>query len=220
MDNNKLIKEWEVTYKGAMHFNDLLMRLRTLGLPAIITITGGATVYTISAKPWTMSTLLIGIIMILLSAFLTWLVRWMFHRPYIGKPPKDGDIVKDILLQSHEKIMWKIIIVITYLYTTLFFAYNYFQLLKYKNVPLGSFLIVFGLIIIIAFYVLDRFYYYNLLIGAVVRLEEIEEKIGYKTTRTVSIMTPRYRSAVVITTLYFLPGAIGYILLLTVFLFM
>ena len=38
--DNFLLEEWKVATENARHFNDLLMRLRTLGLPMVITIIG------------------------------------------------------------------------------------------------------------------------------------------------------------------------------------
>lgn len=218
-NHEDLLEEWKTTYKGAMHFNDLLMRLRTLGLPAIITITGGATAYTLNVRPWEVSTLLIGIILISLSVGLSMLVRWLFSRPYLGTALGKEEAVKDICLKATEKTMWKIVLVLTYVYTIIFWVREWSHTCALKNVPLGAFLIAFGLILLVSFYILDRFYYYCLLIGAVTRLERVENILGFEVTRTVSKMTPRYRSAVVITTLYFLPGIIGYTMFLTILVF-
>lgn len=216
-----LLEEWKVAYAAAMHFNDLLMRLRTLGLPAIITITGGATAYTlnINSVSWGMKQVFVGIILFVLSICLTWLVHWLFGRDYVGKSPGGDEVVKSICLQKYEKHMWRIVLIVTYFFTAAFWIRKWWSMYVPEDVSIGVFLIAFGLILLVSFYVLDRFYYYCLLIGAVTRLQQIESVLSFEVTATISKVAPRRRSAVVITAFYFLPGIIGYTMLLTILVF-
>jgi hypothetical protein len=214
-----LLEEWKITYQGTMHFNDLLMRLRTLGLPAVVTITGLAAAYGMNKTILQVKAYVIGIILILLSLVLFGLVIWLSTRQYLsGKAMEEGR--RDTCLWPIEKYFWWSIPIISSFYAIYFWVDFSSSLATCRSVPLGIFLIAFGLMLLIAFYALDRFYYYCLLIGAVIRLTEIEDKLHFNITATISSTTPRSRSAAVTTALYYLPGIIGYIALLTIFTFL
>lgn len=214
-----ILDEWKMTYKASMHFNDLLMRLRTLGLPAVITIMGVGVAYAANTIALRMLTIQVGIVLSLLSIGLWVIVFWLFRRPYFGKFRSDQK-VHDICLWTIEMVFWIIVPTATLIYTILFWVHKCEVLCTFQNIPLSTFILAFGLIMLLSFYILDRFYYYCLLIGAVRRLETIEDALHFEVSKTITEITPRHRSAAVITTLYFLPGIIGYIMLLSLIVFL
>jgi hypothetical protein len=65
---------------------------------------------------------------------------------------------------------------------------------------------LFALSLLLGLYGIDRCYYYKLLIGAVKRADELERKLGFSLTRSISTMTPLKHSKNFITTMYWLPA--------------
>jgi len=75
----------------------------------------------------------------------------------------------------------------------------------YSLVPIG---LIVAVVLLIALYAMDRFYYYKLLIGAVSRLVVLEKSLGFKITDTTSEFMPRKYATNLITFYYSLPGII------------
>ena len=214
------LEEWKMTYRATMQFNDLLMRLRTLGFPAVMTVTGGGVVYSFAGRinAFRILTWVLGLALTLSAAVLLVLFIWLLHRPYVGRIRSEPEIF-DICLWPLEIGCWAIIPSTALIYAIIFWVNKGSILNNYASIPLAVFVLAFGLMLMVSLYFLDRFYYYCLLMGAVKRLEELEDDLNYQVSHKISWLTPRHRSAAATTLLYFLPGMIGYLMLFTMLVF-
>ena len=77
-----------------------------------------------------------------------------------------------------------------------------------KSYPTGVVIIFMGLALLAAVYVLDRFYYYKLLVGAVHRCRELELQHEFQLTSRISQSVSQHHATRLITWFYFLPGFI------------
>ena len=75
-----------------------------------------------------------------------------------------------------------------------------------SNVYLTPLALIAAVVLLVALYSMDRFYYYELLIGVVSRLSDLETSLGYSITDTTSKFIPRERATNLITFFYGIPG--------------
>jgi hypothetical protein len=219
--------EWQMTLQVAQHFNDLLMRLRSFGLPLLVTVMGlgvGLSFkYEIREVPgW--ATLAIVTANCLVVVPLTVLTS---IRPGWGNPPKNwreghASDLPDGSLEFVERLMWAcppILAFITFLYFTCRVGNNLSLLERHVTYSGSLPVLLFGLGLLLVLYTLDRFYYYKLLLGAVCRATEIESGFGIELTSRISSLINSSQSAAVVTFIYFIPGLIGYFVALALLLF-
>jgi len=210
--------EWEMALFVTQHFNDLLMRLRSFGLPLLVTV--GAVGFALSldrqmadVPNWAIAALLTT------NASIVGLVlARLLRRPGWGVAPetaKQCDIQGG--LEFWEQVMWCILLVFA-----VAAAGSYWGLASVDRVDLtaeqtlsaGAPVLLFGLTILIVLYALDRFYYYKLLLGAVNRASTLERQLQFRLTDTITALTAPHQSATIVTLIYFLPGIAAYSIML------
>lgn len=109
--------------------------------------------------------------------------------------------------------MWTIFVLIISIFTAVNIynlasskeSFTFSNTATYSLAPIG---LIVAVILLIALYAMDRFYYYKLLIGAVSRLVVLEKSLGFKITDTTSEFMPRKYATNLITFFYSLPGII------------
>jgi hypothetical protein len=191
-----------MTLQVVQHFNDLLMRLRSFGLPLLVTV--GAAGFALSLNrhiedvpKWANAALLTtnAVVVPLLLVLL-------FRRPGWGLPPPSADAYDtNGKLEPWETVMWFTPTVFALAaagaYWGLDLAHRV-DLTKQEDCCAGVPVLAFGLTVLVVLYALDRFYYYKLLLGAVNRAS----------------LTEPGQSATIVTLLYFLPGITAYSIML------
>ena len=75
----------------------------------------------------------------------------------------------------------------------------------YSLMPIA---ILAAVVLLASLYIMDRFYYYKLLIGAVNRLAELEEGLGFEITARTSHFIPSEYATSIVTFFYCLPGIV------------
>jgi uncharacterized membrane protein len=218
--NEKTLNEWKVAMENARHFNDLLIRFRMLGLPMVTTlsvaaIASGQFVTEIEMWKWVIPVIALCISISALTA-LSWhtiqKLRFSYKK---AENKKEHEIKQEPPLPIYwfEFILWAIFVLII----SIFSAVNIYDLVSskeslafsntatYSLVPIG---LIVAVVLLIALYTMDRFYYYKLLIGAVSRLVVLEKSLGFKITDTTSEFVPRKYATNIITFFYSLPGIV------------
>jgi hypothetical protein len=216
--DKKRLDEWKVAMENARHFNDLLMRLRMLGLPMVITLS----VVGIASMQF-ISKIEIGkcvIPLILLSTAIVGLIALIWHTIQKRRPSKskEGKTEESNEQQKQlfpiywlEFVLWLIFVgvasyfSVTSLYNLIISKEPWLNPTNYSLMPVT---LLAAVVLLTSLYILDRFYYYKLLIGAVRRLTELEEELGFEiTARTSQVIPPKY-STNIVTLFYCLPGII------------
>jgi Na+/H+-dicarboxylate symporter len=188
--DEKRLNEWKVSMENARHFNDLLMRLRMLGLPMVITLSvvGIASMQFISKIE--MGQLILPFILAV-TAVVGWIALiWHTVQKFTShktneREDKENDKQQEPPLPMYwfEFIIWIIFIGIV----TFFAGTSLYHLISSKEPLLNSpatyslmpIALLAAVVLLASLYVMDRFYYYKLLLGAVSRLTELEESLGF-----------------------------------------
>lgn len=207
-DTEKQLEEWKYSMENARHFNDLLMRLRMLGLPIVITLAAGG--FAASALDAEVVVQVWEVHIILLVIALLALIGIGSHT--INKQRKKNLGKGELQFSPLEFVMW--IVFFSILTIPLINAgmdlsestSTYFS--NQVGFTITTFALIGAVTLLIALYFMDRFYYYKLLIGSITRLTELEQSLGFRITCTTSECIPQKHSQVLVTLFYGIPGAI------------
>ena len=186
------LQEWAKAEDLATNFNDLLMRIRTFALPFIGTAIGAGSLIStdqpqLTAPWWLLSTLAAGSAVVLaVSAILLW---WR------------GTTVERLRPGFFETMSWLLIAISAAGWAALF------AVERPESFSFSAPILSLGGFLLFAIYLLDRFYYSALLIGAVTRIEAIENETGLQLSREITRATPRWTYTLLPTVLYLLPVA-------------
>ena len=201
MKNKNIYKQWEKIIDTQMHFNDMLMRLRTLGLSMVITIIGAGILFINSKnvgsdftlKPLTFITLFFSINLI--CGYL--LNRGFLHKSFIASTSK-------------TEVRTLIFIYVLPWIVFVYFTYNICRnTIDSIVIPLGTIITGVGVMLLISLYLLDRFYYYELLVGAVnqgTKIEKHSEELYLSTNLSKQV---ELKEASKVVTLYYALPALG-----------
>lgn len=216
----KTLDEWKVSMENARHFNDLLIRFRMLGLPMVVTlsvagIAANQFVTNIELWKWTMPFVMLGIAMFGLVGLLWHTVEKLkfFIRKVSNKAEHERKQEPPLPIYWFEFFLWTVFVVIV----SYFAVTNIYNLAIVKEssalnntatYSLTPIALTAAVVLLIALYAMDRFYYYKLLIGAISRLVVLEQSLGFKITETTSEFMPRKYATNLVTFFYSLPGII------------
>ena len=192
-DINVALKEWELARAAITHFDDLLMRIRTFGLPVLATVIGGGVA--IGAEqpsldvPWYVS---LGVAIGIAVVFPVTLA--LIHLAEDKQQLPKGARVRPL-----ENIG---------LLLGMVFALAWAGELIYERPSeylLSAPVLVIGGMILFSIYLLDRFYYTTLLLGAVGRAKEIEKQKDMGLTIAIKHAAPNWTYTVLPAAFYFIP---------------
>jgi len=215
------LEEWKTTMENARHFNDLLIRFRMLGLPMVITLAVAGIAFSniiqkISLWVWGVPCIALIIALLLSIAFIMHTIQKIKGVCSVDKEQRKG-------LEEKQKpplpFYW-IEMLVWLMFISLFWWFsigNIVNLVKggssisFDNVSLFSpitITVFSSVVLLMALYFMDRFYYYKLLLGAVSRLLALEECLKFEVTVTTSKFIPGKYATNLVTTFYGLPGLI------------
>ncbi|MCH7484174.1 MAG: hypothetical protein IIA90_03385 [Chloroflexi bacterium] len=182
------LKEWENARLAIDRFDQLLMTIRTFGLPVIATVVGGGVaigqdqprVHVVSevtaAMAAGMGAVFLVCILLIWRRLLTRAgIRWFEHI-----------------------LMWGVV------------GSSFFWCVKLLDRDPSEFLLsgpvlVAGGLILFSVYLLDRFYYTGLVIGAVDRAKELERELGMELTERIGQAIPNVTYTMLPTVFYLIP---------------
>lgn len=213
-----ILEEWKTSMENARHFNDLLIRFRMLGLSMVITlsvagIAAGGVISEIQLWKWSMPIIasifaVIGLVTILWHTIQKLVY---FHKMKIN--PKEVEEKKEapLPLLIFELITWIIFLIplcwfsISNIYGLINIkeTFSFSNVAEYSLTPIALFAAV---ILLLSLYMMDRFYYYKLLLGAVSRLIVLEKSLEFEITECTSKFMPRSYATMLVTLFYCLPG--------------
>jgi hypothetical protein len=242
MPNGDSSEEWKAVVAVMQQFNDLLMRLRSFGVPIVATLAGAGFALGLRAQITDIPIWVCGACSTSMAAVLWLMIPFLLRRPGwgdsadgSGKPPTGfwnrlrwyvwgptGQERLDPCLHLWEKAMWYVPVMLSTGFTLAYWVLvlrGNFELSEKHTFSAAPLVLFFALAVLTALYVLDRFYYYKLLLGAVRRAVELEQALGYKMTETITVLTSPGQSAIAVTLLYFLPGTVAYLFLLVTVVF-
>jgi hypothetical protein len=210
--------EWEMTMEVAQHFNDLLMRLRSFGLPLVVIVAGAAFGLSIDVQVqdvpnWAVAALLTAnaIVVALVLVFVWTRPGWGAAAPDAEEYRIRGDV------ELHERLMWCLPLVFAAAGAASYWwfaAVDRVDLTSEVDYSAGPMVLLLAVAILVVLYALDRFYYYKLLLGAVNRASQLEAQMQFRLTDTITGLTAPRQSATIVTLLYFLPGLVAYSIML------
>jgi hypothetical protein len=200
------VEEWKCSMENARHFNDLLMRLRMLGLPIVITLAAAG----IAANAFDVSFEIpiwpLPMITFLLALF--GLISLVWHT-IIKLIHKDS---KHLEFSWLEFIVWIIFLALLVVPTYAFRAdilHSFSSYLNHKDTySVTPFALLASVTLLIAIYLMDRFYYFKLLIAAVCRSAELEKTFDFRVTYTTCNIVPEKISQNLVTLFYCIPGIV------------
>lgn len=210
--------EWQMTLQIAQHFNDLLMRLRSFGLPLLVTVMGVGVglsfQFRIQNVPgWVTLAILIG-----LEIVVVWITIHLWNRHGWGAPSRpalEHEFIPHGALEPLERALWalpSIIASVGLAYEAIRVTQNTHLLDKSVDYSAALPVLMFGLALLTVLYSLDRFYYYKLLLGAVNRAKSLESEMGFQLTGTITALIEPPQASSIITVIYFIPGLVAYVL--------
>ena len=189
-------REWEKAEDVAMHFNDLLMRIRTFALPFIATAIGAGAA--LGAEADLQIEISWGILASLSAsaAVVFFLFAWTV---YVARPPNLR------LRVTWLEVVGFILIVLTFAVWA-----GMIGVRQPDSFLFSAPVLTFGGLLLFSIYLLDRFYYTALLIGAVNRAEKIETSLGNRInlSHEISFAAPHWTYTILPTALYLIPVVI------------
>lgn len=205
-DINYIFEEYKIASANAVHFNDLLLRLRMLGLPSTMTIVGAGTVLLGSKLYISLTTGILNVVGLSVGIILAIVMLLLFIR-------KDWrpDHPFPVPLYWEERISWMLVplTIIGSFTWALIRDCSAIGFATEKNYPLGAFVILIGIGLMASLYALDRFYYYKLLLGAVHRTVELEKVLSFHLSERISESIDQINATRLITWFYWVPGFFG-----------
>lgn len=213
-----ILEEWKTSMENARHFNDLLIRFRMLGLSMVITlsvagIVAGGVISEIQLWKWSMPIIASIFAVIGLVAILWHTIQKLvyFHKMKIN--PKEVEEKKEapLPLLIFELITWIIFLIPLYWFSisNIYGLINIKETFSFSNVAeysLTPIALLAAVILLLSLYMMDRFYYYKLLLGAVSRLIVLEKSLEFEITECTSKFMPRNYATMLVTLFYCLPG--------------
>ena len=167
------LEEWKVAMENARHFNDLLIRFRMLGLPMVITlsvagIAAASLVDDIELWKWGIPLLsatfsLFGIVAIIWHSTS----KLIFQMKQAIQKKEHEERQTPPLLFSFFELAWWIIfmfIISWYSASSLFGLVTNSESLSFSNisnVSLTPLALIAAVVLLVALYSMDRFYYYE-----------------------------------------------------------
>lgn len=200
------ITEWQEAMRTGRHFNDLLIRLRGIALPVLVA--AGGLVTTVDLDLTVRVALAVPVGAFFFVAGLLALLLWKWVKGVEGTDT-NGEPQSDSR-KFERRAYWLLVAALV--------AFPAAALIRWwrderavSTVELGieSFLVFVAAVMVSAVYILDRYYYFRLLIGAVRRATLLEKHIGFRLTRTITHETDPAKASVAVTALYGIPVAIG-----------
>ncbi len=169
------LEEWKVAMENARHFNDLLIRFRMLGLPMVITLAiAGIAANTIIDKimlyQWSVPIISTASSLIILTAVI-WHTRKKW--PIWGKKNERHRIEKEqeppLTISGFELSIWIVFLAIIVWFAvdsmvSLIASKEIFHWSNVREYSLTPVAIYASVILLFSLYLMDRFYYYKLLV--------------------------------------------------------
>lgn len=216
----KDLEEWKVAMDNARHFNDLLIRFRMLGLPMVITIAvagiasmGLGNIMTL----WKWTNPLIAWPLALFSIVYLGLHTCPRFRAYIRKEKHEEEDKKSqappLTFYRRELFIWWIFFLLLLAFAIvitvqLVLSRESLSLSNTALYPVTPAVLGGSLLLLVALYFTDRFYYYKLLLGAVSRATELEQSLGFKVTARTTDFISRREATEVVSVFYGIPAII------------
>ena len=182
---------WEKIVDTQMHFNEMLLRLRTFGLSAVVSIMGAGIflnksefIFQLTPKLFILGFIVVLIIYAILLFKRFW-IRYETHTERVV-------VISFYILALFMFIMSNINIVI--------------KSIEIIKVPIGILIISSGFLLLTSLYLMDRFYYFKLLVASVRSAEDIEENEDAILCKNISSEVPLNDSINIITYFYGLPA--------------
>lgn len=213
------LEEWKTTMENARHFNDLLIRFRMLGLPMVITLAVAGIVFSNIIEEISLWVWAIPLMAFVIASLLS--IVFIMHTIQQSKQARSGDNKQRKEFEEKQKppipfywvetIIWGLFIILVWGFS----IGNIVSLVKdgigfglnnvFDFAPVA--ITVFpAVVLLLALYFMDRFYYYKLLLGAVSRLVVLEKILDFKVTTTTSKYIPGNYATNLVTAFYGLPG--------------
>lgn len=201
-----LLVEWKEALATERHFDDLLIRFRSIALPLLVAVaTLGPSVFDVTFKAplWFSIVIANGI---LLSALMMNGVAWRQHDSPEDPPTARAHILE---LWAYAAFMLPPAVVIVALPSRWLLDDS---APSQTNIPIAVPIVLVTVVLVLLVYLLDRYYYYPLLIGAVRRATALEDddKLPFQLTHTISRAASNTSSRVLITALYVVPTLVGF----------
>lgn len=195
-DNNMYIYEkWSTIIKTQMHFNEMIIRLRTVGLSLVITIMGAGFYLGFNkTNNFTLSKTLFIIVLSLIILVILHLVIRAIRKKSFSKVKR----------RTEKGLLWIIIII-----PTIFLFYFAFYIENPILIPMGSIISASGIVLLFSLYLLDRFYYYELLVGAVKEGREFESGLDVSLSEKLTECVNEKEAGKIVTLYYCLPAICG-----------
>lgn len=210
--------EWEMALLVTQHFNDLLMRLRSFGLPLVVTVGAVGFALSLDRHIADVPNWAIGVFLVVNVGVVASLLAFLLRAAGWGRVPEAArqyDIQGG--LEHWEKVMRWIPLAFAIAAGGSYWglaAVDRVDLTSEQTFSAGAPVLLFGLTILVVLYALDRFYYYKLLLGAVNRASMLERELQFRLTDTITALTAPRQSATIVTLIYFLPGIAAYSIML------
>lgn len=192
------LEEWRGALDNARHFNDLLIRMRAFGIPIVVTVMGAGLGFATSVSLGPVSVMWASVVTLVLAMLLPIYVALFFRSECDSLRPTWVEWVEMAIL---EGVLVAALVFTASRYGTVMFG-NGAQI----TFPVSMAVALFGLALLCGLYVMDRYYYFNLLVAAVTRARALECELEFSLTKTISDLTPIFAAKNVITTIYFLPA--------------
>ncbi|NHZ86144.1 MAG: hypothetical protein GWP19_09710 [Planctomycetia bacterium] len=204
LTQSSVIKIWTKIISTQMHFNEMLIKLRTIGLSIVVTIWGASIYLFLDNTGKTEHYFQIPPYLFLGLYFILWFGISHFVIRGVRNLKKQGTTSKT------EIMMQRTIIVLPFLLWIYFVWAILNDLINQVYVPNGVVIALAGFLLLVCLYLLDRFYYFELLVGAVKRGEKIEKNYKGLNLSTQLSKRVKLRSAGKYVTLYYtIPGLMG-----------
>lgn len=190
------------------HFNDLLMKLRGLALPLVVGAGGVVTSAKLNGELPLVPLWVLVLIPLALGVSGLLAVGLAAHHTPAGTSGGPSASAHSLewdgyrlaasmpLLTAVGMIGWAICV-------------NGHSSAARVRVPLQIPLVFLAVLTAVTVYLLDRYYYFRLLIGAVLRAEALEHELGFGLTSSITEATPDIPSRLVVTALYGVPIIVG-----------
>ena len=215
----KMLNEWRSSMENARHFNDLLIRFRMLGLPMVITLAvagigSSGFVGKIELWAWAIPLLTLALSLIGLAALFWHTIQKLmyFHRKKINRNELEEKQQPPLPIYWLEFSTWVVFLSVLSGFTVIDFhnlinsQKPFFQATAHYSItPIA---LIAAVTLLAALYLMDRFYYYRLLMGAVSRLASLEESLQFRITQTTSEFIPRKHATNLISFFYCVPGIV------------
>jgi hypothetical protein len=201
------LQEWHAALETARHFNDLLIRLRGIALPVTLSAAAFAAGADLSTTwsgvrvEWLISAFGVGFVAL---ALMLTVAFWQHRR---GDPGRGEDLSADPL--TLEWMIYGLVALGPGVAACILVARRDAGDVAAPDLPVEIPLLAFAMVVATLVYLLDRYYYFRLLIGAAGRAEDIEKTLGFRLTSTVTTTTPSAPARLLITLLYVVPVMCG-----------